>query len=230
MKSFPNQPYAWDVHLTEVGFNTTTESDQSKYLCRSFWNALGTPGISSYLYHRELDFGALEGGLNLGLIRSDHSYKPSWATWALANRNDVSPPILSCGFENLPYIALVRSFNPTRGHWASTRVPPDGFVEEAAWKVLREQGPNTRPIYECAYLNHNFLSPDVNCEQQAVNLGPVGYLYTSPPAGSVALYRCAINSGQDHFVSTDGRCESQQFEQFLGYVFPCGANECRLPN
>ncbi len=67
--------------------------------------------------------------------------------------------------------------------------------------------------------NHTLLSFDVNCEG-LINMGPVGYIWENQEAGTVALYRCASESGYDHFVSTDPDCESGVTEQMLGYVLP----------
>jgi hypothetical protein len=54
---YPNDPHAWEVQLTEVGFHDEPRLyDQvSRSLCASFRNVLGTPGITSFIYHRLRD-------------------------------------------------------------------------------------------------------------------------------------------------------------------------------
>ena len=227
---FPNHPHAWEVELTESGINSSSpsssEAAQAEAVCRTFINVLGTPGVTNYIYHRMRD-NADEGELQLGLVQADGSYKPSWPVWALCNHIYDNPPQLSCGFEDLPYTRLRRSVKDhtvTVRHWASSRLPPDGFVEEASWRLEREPQPGTRLLFECLVEQvwpgpHNFLSFDVDCEGRQ-NLGPVGYIYENQVPNSVALYRCISSTGFDHFVSTDPGCEGQQQEQLLGYAMP----------
>jgi len=223
-KTFPNTPSAWEVQLTESGINSlspnATQKQQAAAVCDSLRNVLGTPGVESYIYHRMKDHSVeVAQGLGLGLWDVNGKAKLAWSTWALANRNDLKPPKLSCGFEDLPYTRLTRYAHATRGHWASTRKAPSGFKKESSWKLLRAPTAGTKLLYECKVGQHNMLSPHVNCENQHP-MGPVGYVYTSKKAGTVALYRCRVGGGTDHFVSIDPKCEKHTAESLLGYVVP----------
>ncbi len=66
---------------------------------------------------------------------------------------------------------------------------------------------------------HNLLSLAAACEG-LLPLGPVGYAHNTQVAGTVALYRCSVAAGADHFASVDPGCEGQTAEGLLGYVLP----------
>ena len=221
--TFPTVPSSFEIMLTESGVNSLSPSSpqaQADGVCKSLRNALGTPGIENYVYHRMVDNPVeTASGLGVGLHDTNNAPKPAWSTWALANRNDLTPPQLSCGFEDLPYVRLTRSYASARGHWASTRAPPPGFAAEQSWKLARDPIAGGALLYECVAGQHNLISPDVGCEGLRP-LGPVGWVYTTAQAGTVALWRCRVGSGADHFVSTDAACEGQSVEQRLGYVTP----------
>ncbi|WP_329047711.1 DUF5722 domain-containing protein [Amycolatopsis sp. NBC_01488] len=221
--TFPGTPSAWDVQLTESGINSLSPSSpqtQANAICTAFRNVLGTPGISNYVYHRMTDHPVeVAAGLALGLHDTQGAAKPAWATWALANRNDLNPPQLSCGFETLPYTTVTRGYSGSRGHWASSRALPAGFAVEKRWHFYREQVPGTIALYECKVNTHNLLTQDPGCEGGLLPLGPVGFLYTSPQPGTGPVFRCRI-AGDDHFISPSADCEGQTTEHLLGYAFP----------
>lgn len=221
-REFPGSAAAQDIHLTENGISSaaplSSEAAQASALCDAMRNVLGTPGIDDHVYHRMSDHPVeVASGLALGLRREDGTAKAAWTTWALANRDDLVPPLLDCGFEDLPYTRLVRSRSAARGHWASSRVAPDGFTEESAWHLLRDEAPGTVLLFECAVGSHDLLTPDAGCEG-LVPLGPVGWVYPTEQPGTVALNRCY--AGGDHFVSSDPGCEGATFEQTLGWALP----------
>ncbi|MBL8604589.1 MAG: hypothetical protein JNK72_21875 [Myxococcales bacterium] len=223
-QTFPGVSSALEIQLTESGVNSVaphaSPAAQAAGVCDSFRNVLATPGIESYIYHRMRDHpDELVAGLGVGLRNPDGSPKPAWAVWALANRNDLTPPQLSCGFEELPYTRLARSFHSTRGHWASSRIAPAGFRREQSWRLWRAPRPNASMLYECRVGQHNLLSPDPNCEGLRP-LGPVGYIENNPGPGTVPLFRCRVGAGSDHFVSPAADCEGQITEQRLGFAYP----------
>jgi hypothetical protein len=224
--TFPSTPSAWEVHMTEGGLDGATwnESAQSSYLCEAFRNVLGTPGVDNYVYSPLPEHPLLlANGWYMGLKRTNDTWKPAWATWALANRIDVG--ITSCGFERLPYVKLTRYYNPSRGHWVSTRLPPAGSNPEGSWGLLRQQQAGTHLIYECAVNvpgsgysgTHTFLDRLPTCGGLQP-MGPLGYAYDGPGSGRLPLYRCRVGPGYSHFASTDPNCEGQAMEDLLGYV------------
>lgn len=224
-QNYPNDPHAWEIQLTENGINGVGESMQQRQqaqLCQAFRNVLGTPGITSFVYHRLVDHpDEVAGGLGCGLWNEDRSPKPAWTTFALANRKGVGAGWPSCGFDILPYVPLMRGYNGKK-HWVTSRQFPSGVKVEQTWHILREQAPNTQLVYECRVGgpngDHTLISTLANCENQ-FNMGPMGYVYKTQVAGTSPIYRCYIATTGDHFISSDPNCEGQKEESLIGYGF-----------
>ena len=222
---YPNDPHAWEIQLTENGINgvgASMQQRQQAQLCQAFRNVLGTPGITSFVYHRLVDHpDEVAGGLGCGLWNEDRSPKPAWTTFALANRKGVGAGWPSCGFDILPYVPLMRGYNGKK-HWVTSRQFPSGVKVEQTWHILREQAPNTQLVYECRVGgpngDHTLISTFANCENQ-FNMGPMGYVYKTQVAGTSPIYRCYIATTGDHFISSDPNCEGQKEESLIGYGF-----------
>lgn len=223
-QNYPNDPHAWEIQLTENGINgvgASMQQRQQAQLCQAFRNVLGTPGITSFVYHRLVDHpDEVAGGLGCGLWNEDRSPKPAWTTFALANRKGVGAGWPSCGFDILPYVPLMRGYNGK--HWVTSRQFPSGVKIEQTWHILREQAPNTQLVYECRVGgpngDHTLISTFANCENQ-FNMGPMGYVYKTQVAGTSPIYRCYIATTGDHFISSDPNCEGQKEESLIGYGF-----------
>lgn len=224
-QNYPNDPHAWEIQLTENGINgvgASMQQRQQAQLCQAFRNVLGTPGITSFVYHRLVDHpDEVAGGLGCGLWNEDRSPKPAWTTFALANRKGVGAGWPSCGFDILPYVPLVRGYNGKK-HWVTSRQFPSSVKVEQTWHILREQAPNTQLVYECRVGgpngDHTLISTLANCENQ-FNMGPMGYVYKTQVAGTSPIYRCYIATTGDHFISSDPNCEGQKEESLIGYGF-----------
>lgn len=224
-QNYPNDPHAWEIQLTENGINgvgASMQQRQQAQLCQAFRNVLGTPGITSFVYHRLVDHpDEVAGGLGCGLWNEDRSPKPAWTTFALANRKGVGVGWPSCGFDILPYVPLMRGYNGKK-HWVTSRQFPSGVKVEQTWHILREQAPNTQLVYECRVGgpngDHTLISTLANCENQ-FNMGPMGYVYKTQVAGTSPIYRCYIATTGDHFISSDPNCEGQKEGSLIGYGF-----------
>ncbi len=219
---FPHTPSAWDVELTESGINSrhpSGESSQARQLCRAFHNVLGTPGISAYVYHRGVDVPSMvKRGWGPGLRRVDGSPKPAWKVWTQANRNDLHPSRLSCGFQTLPYTRLVRGFDSGRGHFVSSRLLPPGVTQEKAWRLLRDSHSHTVELFECKASSRTYLTRDPDCGGR-FPMGPVGFAYTTKVKGSVPLYRCYNPNNGDHLITSSLTCDGFPVrERLLGYA------------
>ncbi len=223
-QQFPKLAHVHEVQLTESGVNGiaphANQDQQAAGVCLSLRNVLAVPGITNYIYHRMKDHPAeTKNGLGLGLFSASGKAKKAWGTWALANRDKLKPPKLSCGFELLPYVRLTRAFGGSKGHWATTGMLPPGFNSEKSWRLKRGKFAGSKLLFACQVGSHNLLSPDPKCEGLQP-LGPVGYVASKPTKGLVPLRRCRVGKGTDHFISSHPTCEGQVSESVLGYAWP----------
>ena len=165
-KTFASTPSAWEIQLTESGVNSisphSTQAAQADGVCRSLRNVLGTPGVEKL--HLSPDEGPSDRDRRRARTRATRRVRQRQASveasWALANRDDLDPPQLSCGFEDLPYTRLTRSYHATRGHWASSRLPPSGFTtEQVVATSPRTAAGGHRFCTNASVGEHNLLSP-----------------------------------------------------------------------
>ena len=224
-RNYPNNPHAWEIHLTENGINGLEQDldEQNTMLCYAFRNILGTPGITSFIYHRLID--VKEEGLSLGLWRSDASQKPSWTTYACSNKHGSCAGVShwpSCGFEFGEFTTLKRGYDGTF-HWVSTRMFPGGVGTERRWKLYRDEKPDTFMVYECKVGgnegSHTMISPSPECEGQ-FPMGPMGYMHSSFVEGTQPIYRCYNEINGDHMITNDSGCEGFKTERLVGYAYP----------
>ncbi|KYK60854.1 subtilisin-like serine protease [Drechmeria coniospora] len=220
-QKFPDAPQLRSVQLTEQGLpgRPALESQQSEYLCDGFHNALGTPGVESFIYYRMQDQA---GDSNqLGLRRLDASAKPSWSTWADANRVDLDPALLSCGFQYIPYTLLTLGYDAARGSIATTRILPAGYAVTKSWYLYRSEEPGTIMVYECHIGSKSFLTTRHTCDNE-FPYGPVGRVFRDPRPFHVPLYTCYNGEFADHFVSSEVDCGGPPSTMLalLGYVRP----------
>ena len=65
-------------------------------------------------------------------------YKPAWELFALANRHDVGNEYPICGFELLPYVEMVNTFNGNF-HYVSTKEICQMDLKKKALLKLKEK-------------------------------------------------------------------------------------------
>ena len=218
---FPTKPHAWDIHLTENGLNAgspSSEALQNSQMNIASRNVLGTPGINNYVYHRMRDHFQ-EGSFQPGLHDIESRPKEGWNTWSSNNLYRQSPARLAGGYEDLPYIRLVRSVHPDIGHWASSRLAPSGYIAEASYLLLREQIANTSLLYEChiSGLNVTRITRDLHCAGEQ-NFGPVGYVYDYNDEAETRLPLYSINISDRDYIITTNPDEAGGQATLLGYV------------
>jgi hypothetical protein len=111
-------------------------------------------------------------------------------------------------------VTIVRSYG-YGVHLTTVREAPQGFQPEAAF-YTRMSG--SRGVWLCSKGKRgNFPSNDPNCEGYPI-VDFLGYADQNAAGTRAPLYRCAIPSLADHFISLDPGCESQVTEGVLGYV------------
>jgi hypothetical protein len=113
---------------------------------------------------------------------------------------------------------LTRFATVDQYHVVTTGPAPAGAHFEASLGIPAPDGAaGTQVLRSCrASANDYLLATDCGA---AADLGPVGSVYTTPPAGveTIPVYRCRVPN-KDHFASYDPACEGQTTEALLGYT------------
>ncbi|MEM7257242.1 MAG: DUF5722 domain-containing protein, partial [Pseudomonadota bacterium] len=215
---FPDKPRSWEIYLTESGFNSVapvaTETQQAQALCDSLHNALATPGIENYIYHRMQDHPAeLAARVGLGLRDTNGRAKPAWQVWAAASGRNGNRHALDCGFEHLPYTRVSQYTHTNRLPRTSSRVVKSGYRETQSWYLHRNHIANASMVHECQQDSGSYLSVDGHCDGNPA-LGPVGYAYLQAGESKVLLLSCSGAAGR--YISTD--CGTDEVVEELGYA------------
>jgi hypothetical protein len=174
------------------------------------------------------------GNVNVGaypsiqLFTSISNPRAAWDATPASRSSTSTPNTWDVGVDSWtpgrPLLALNRYRNASVHEVTTGYIDPNGgFTLESTLGHLYEGPQNgaNLALYACRSGNADFfVSSDHDCEDKLV-LGLEGYAYAQAPAGqtTVPLYRCA--TGNDHFVSTDPKCEGHaQPGQLLGYALP----------
>jgi hypothetical protein len=113
---------------------------------------------------------------------------------------------------------LTRFATVDQYHVVTTGPVPPGAHYEASLGIPAPDGePDTVVVHSCRASATDYLLA-TDCDT-AADLGPVGSMYTTPPAGveTIPVYRCRVPN-KDHFASVDPACEGQTTETLLGYT------------
>lgn len=216
--TYPDDPHAWEVQLTESGFHNVPETSDAvnQTLCDSFRNVLGTPGITSYIYHRLRDQPG-EQGLLLGLVDLAGNPKPALGIWLHAN--GLANP--ACGFELDGHTVVRQGVQPGTGaRWYSSRVLPSGYEPQAtAWPLSWSERPGTTLLFECANsgVDATWLWNRPDCDG-GIPMGPVGWVDTTPGDGRAAMLACVGQGPYGRTVTTAASCPPGRTQTLLGYV------------
>ena len=99
----------------------------------------------------------------------------------------------------------------------SAPVKPDDPFDAVTAYALATPAPDRQPLTECTSARGDrFLG--VACGQTAAEGRLVGYAYRDEQPGTVAMYRCATDTG-DQFATLDAGCEGGRRLSTLGYVY-----------
>ena len=221
--TYPDTPSAWNVDLTEQGLNNPGlfDTEQADSLCKAFEGVLGTPGITSFVYH-SLHDNIGEFGLYLGLLQADGTPKPAYATWLHAN----DPDHPTCGFENAGTTVIRTGVDPNSGAiWTSSRPLPSGYaMQTRQWRLSYDSQPGTVMAFECGngdddatpatYPSSTWLSLAADCDG-ATPMGPVGWIHTATGPGLTPIVTCTSGTAR---TTTDGTCSPGASSTTIGYA------------
>lgn len=129
-------------------------------------------------------------------------------------------------YDNL--LQLNRFAGPTHAARTGSSAPSGMAYESTLGQIfvpsgMTPQPANTDPIYSCALASGDMTSLSKACEGTGVASVLLGYIWRTaanvPTAMPTrAVYRCAVPSNNDHFLSHSASCEGQHVDHLLGYL------------